>query len=480
MASVKALAAIALTLIVAVPIAAGYVFSLGDVEYDEWQSESSINLSQNILNYSTQFYGDYTGTTNNTILQSPYKMVYVNTGTNPTSYPAMTLDTHSISFTANVYVDLSSYDYWTVEVPTTLSASKTEGSWFTSGMIGSTWVISGNGGKLALSQSYTATLTSYDSDGTYANVSYGWKLPTTNSVFWENGQTNNATTFIIDLPDDSLVSLGSVHIENVGGVVSVWRTYGSMATPTEHVTLGTYRYLVLDYTRNTPQVSGISSWPVFGGAIERQNTTTITTPTTYAEDYTYLGMSVTNTDTIFRVDRASALSGTFPSTKNYTLDIGGLYPGKSYDLKLNSIGVYGDSINLGSQAFGVSMGRINVNGHLVPLKGAVIQSHLEDGVYVNTINNMQLADSSEPMQIYFGGEWSLTVTGDLMEKVHGTRTEWIPGQFAFDKQDMAAVGLMVAGACVVGLGFYGARSGIKIGVLLLICGGAALVYLTFI
>ena len=57
---------------------------------------------------------------------------------------------------------------------------------------------------------------------------------------------------------------------------------------------------------------------------------------------------------------------------------------------------------------------------------------------------------------------------------------WAPGEFAFDKQDFAACGLLVAGALLVGLGMYGARSGIKIGLLLLICGGGALLYLTMV
>ena len=58
--------------------------------------------------------------------------------------------------------------------------------------------------------------------------------------------------------------------------------------------------------------------------------------------------------------------------------------------------------------------------------------------------------------------------------------KWSPGEFAFDKRDFAAVGLLVAGACMVGLGMMGQRSGVKIGVLMLVCGGAALVYLTMI
>lgn len=186
------------------------------------------------------------------------------------------------------------------------------------------------------------------------------------------------------------------------------------------------------------------------------------------------------TDVAFRVNSANVLAGYFPSTKDFTLSMAELFPDKSYSLKLNSIGIYGDSINIGSTAYEVTDGRISVGGKLVPLKGAVIKSIDDGGVYKNTINGYELGDTSAPAAITFGGEWSLTVTGDTLKETHPTHMDWSPGEFAFDKRDFAAVGLLVAGACMVGLGMMGQRSGVKIGVLMLVCGGAALVYLTMI
>ena len=70
MASPKALAAIALTLIIAVPICLGYGLASENVPYTEWQNESSVSLSNSLLNHSTPIFMDYTDTGNNSMVIS--------------------------------------------------------------------------------------------------------------------------------------------------------------------------------------------------------------------------------------------------------------------------------------------------------------------------------------------------------------------------------------------------------------------------
>ena len=70
MASPKALAAIALTLIVAAPIILGYAMVADTEETTEWVTESTINSSDLLLNHQTPYTMDMTGAVNNsTILQ---------------------------------------------------------------------------------------------------------------------------------------------------------------------------------------------------------------------------------------------------------------------------------------------------------------------------------------------------------------------------------------------------------------------------
>lgn len=68
MASAKALAAIALTLIIAVPIGLGYGLASHDVPYTSWDTSDSINVSNSILNSSTPYFSEYADPANNSTL----------------------------------------------------------------------------------------------------------------------------------------------------------------------------------------------------------------------------------------------------------------------------------------------------------------------------------------------------------------------------------------------------------------------------
>lgn len=321
--------------------------------------------------------------------------------------------------------------------------------------------------------------------GQYADPSYGWVVPKPADVpvyqtWWINNFSNQSVTFLMKFSGDATIylyptndyggiSLASYKIASSGGQIYVNDTL-----------LGGYSSISMRIATDGTTVSGITAWPAMGVDPTPLNSINLAGTGSFFNKVNLNIPDEDRTDVAFRVNATNVLAGYFPSTKDFTLSMAELFPDKSYSLKLNSIGIYGDSINIGSTAYEVTDGRINVGGKLVPLKGAVIKSIDDGGVYKNTINGYELGDTSAPAAITFGGEWSLTVTGDTLKETHPTHMEWSPGEFAFDKRDFAAVGLLVAGACMVGLGMMGKRSGVKIGVLMLVCGGAALVYLTMI
>lgn len=321
--------------------------------------------------------------------------------------------------------------------------------------------------------------------GQYADPSYGWNVPKPADVpvyqtWWINNFSNQSVTFLMKFSGDATIylyptndyggiSLASYKIASSGGQIYVNDTL-----------LGGYSSISMRIATDGTTVSGITAWPAMGVDPTPLNSINLSGTGSFFNKVNLNIPDEDRTDVAFRVNATKVLAGYFPSTKDFTLSMAELFPDKSYSLKLNSIGIYGDSINIGSISYGVTDGRINVDGKLVPLKGALIKSIDEGGVYKNTINGYELGDTSAPAAITFGGEWSLTVTGDTLKETHPTHMEWSPGEFAFDKRDFAAVGLLVAGACMVGLGMMGKRSGVKIGVLMLVCGGAALVYLTMI
>jgi hypothetical protein len=68
----------------------------------------------------------------------------------------------------------------------------------------------------------------------------------------------------------------------------------------------------------------------------------------------------------------------------------------------------------------------------------------------------------------------------MLEEVTSTQLRWQPGEFGFDEVGFIVVGLIACLGAFVGLGMYGRRSGAKVGVLMLICGGAAMVLLMMV
>lgn len=321
--------------------------------------------------------------------------------------------------------------------------------------------------------------------GQYADPSYGWGVPQPADVpvyqtWWINNFSNQSVTFLMKFSGDAEFYLSPTN--NYGGLslVSYKITSSGGQIYVNDTLLGGYSNISMRIATDGTTVSGLSAWPAMSVNPTLLNSINLSGTGVYFNKVNLNIPDEDRTDVSFRVNAANVLAGYFPSTKDYTLSMAELFPDKSYSLKLNSIGIYGDSINIGSTAYGVTDGRISVGGKLVPLKGAVIRSINDGGVYKNTINGYELGDTSAPAAITFGGEWSLTITGDTLKETHPTHMEWSPGEFAFDKRDFAAVGLLVAGACMVGLGMTGQRSGVKIGVLMLVCGGAALVYLTMI
>lgn len=311
-------------------------------------------------------------------------------------------------------------------------------------------------------------------NGLFANASMGWKLPA-DLVRWYNNFENESVRLMLKLNAGDSFSI------YVPGTNAWWTIAKPLGTVTvEGNDLGAYTYVMVDVGMEKLTVSGISEWPAISvNPAIVLNTVTVNYAVPATAPFDYLQFDQEGTPDV-RVDKAAVAMGTFPSTKDYVLDVESLYPGKSFVLKFNSIGVYGDTLTYGNNLYVVENGKITVDGTSVSLRGATFTAHKENGEYALYINKTKTETLSVAPLLTFGGEWSLTVTATLQELKNEQRSEWAPGEFAFDREDFAACGILVAGACLVGLGMYGQRSGMKMGLLLLICGGAALAYLTFV
>lgn len=515
MASTKAIAAIALTLIIAVPIGLGYVLAFDEEETTNWETTEQYNVSDLLLNSSSPYYQVYTGPNNNMIRGGAG---YVSTGTTPSSLQITERTSHTISLTTSYQA---------------LSESTVFGFLPTYGMLQLT---SGNGEVVQYSETASSriyfekfssgaasvrvtdpsdnvTVHNYTNivkvevkttgsgawswsyyylapTGQYADPAAGWQILQGAPVDWSNGFYNDRITFMVDFKDygqpsaDVLFGLGGesyLYLKMTAGNVS----YGfasfdgdnELVLPTGSAltALGKYPTVRVVITEDSYIISGIAAWPSMGVAANVLNTVTV--PHDVNEDL--LHVEIFNTDglTTLRCDSADILAGSFPSTKDYTLDLVSLYPGSLMSLKLNSIGVYGDSLTVGGVELPVTDGKVHVDGKNVSLKGAVV-SFLpdEEGWLSCYINGRDLGMHFAALpSVTFGGEWSLTAIAFKVEQVAGTSVEWHAGDFGLDQGGIIAAGLLTCIGAFVFLGMYGKASGTKIGLLAVVCGGAAIV-----
>ena len=320
--------------------------------------------------------------------------------------------------------------------------------------------------------------------GTYANTGYGWTVPTTydggsvTSVAWMNGQFNETVRLMIDVEQGESTGIQAVSSD---GTYSQWISinHSSANVTVDGKKLGNYRYVCADIGKTSVKVWGLSSWPGMGTEPDKLNSVTVNYNTDL-DDVFQVGLSGNNSVN-YRVDYADIMAGTYPNTYNATLDLTQYYPDKSCAMSFTSIGVYGDSITFGGQTFAVNDGKILVNSKNVSLKDCVFTITYDPGTstWSNSINNFEISNGSAST-IAFNGIWSVTIAGYTVSQVTGSTLEWEVGGFGIDKSDFGLIGVIVCLGLFIALGLYGRRSENKMVWLILILGGAALIFFVII
>ena len=147
---------------------------------------------------------------------------------------------------------------------------------------------------------------------------------------------------------------------------------------------------------------------------------------------------------------------------------------------IDNIVRYGSSIDFGGINFPVSNGDIMLGTHRTALNGmtfSTIRNSL--GTYDNEINGAWVSTTAIPSTITFNGTWGFNVTTQTMQSSIVDVNEWQPGGFAWDGVgfDFYLVGLIAAIGAFIMLAMYGRKSGAKVGGLMIVCGGAAFMFL---
>lgn len=350
---------------------------------------------------------------------------------------------------------------------------------------------------LALSRANTSIDYTYQLDITsYANVAYGWTIPAGTGIYqteWMNGYANGYLRIMAEVgPGQDLY----IYAERPTGdtstpIARVMNTAGTMGaevavtmngeTSSMAATVGSYTYCMieLDGIEHTVTVTGlIDGWPAMGTVPVKFNSISGTSDILGTEaggTFTHIYLANIGTPVKLRVDAASIVGGYFPSTKDCSLDVFALYPGDDRQtVAVDSVGVFGDSLSIGGRAYTIDTGRLYYGDvDLGPLRTLVIDMTRNGGSYNITVGE-ESYEATTPA-IVFGGEWSLTLHRSVTVTEMATATSWVPGEFALDTDGFVLVMIMAAVGAFVALGMTGARSGAKVGLLALICGSAAAV-----
>ena len=146
--------------------------------------------------------------------------------------------------------------------------------------------------------------------------------------------------------------------------------------------------------------------------------------------------------------------------------------------KLLEINKYGSYLEYGGNTFQVTDGNITLGTHQISIRNAVFDSIPTAGGYINRINGITISTTANPSTITFGGIWSASVTTDSMESVSYTSTDWTPGQFGWDglDQNFLMVGLLTSVGAFIALGIYIRKTGRGLWPLLIVCGGAVMLF----
>ena len=151
---------------------------------------------------------------------------------------------------------------------------------------------------------------------------------------------------------------------------------------------------------------------------------------------------------------------------------------------ISDISRFGTSLTFGGNTYTVTGGNIMLGTHQVSVRGLTLDSvpNSSGTGYDNRINGTVISTTADPSQIVFNGQWSASVSTTAQAATTYTKTEWIAGSFAWDgmDQNFLMAGLITSLGVFIALGIYGRRSGARVLPLMLVCGGAALLFFIMI
>lgn len=184
-----------------------------------------------------------------------------------------------------------------------------------------------------------------------------------------------------------------------------------------------------------------------------------------------------------RFDYAASRQATIKVIEDNTYDPAKLMGAVNVKTTLTDVALPGISVSFGGETFTVSENKLIFHGVKIPLKGLKFESHVnESNTYDNLINGTLVSTTAEPSTITFNGRWGGNISSASLAQETGTEQKWIAGGWAWDGVGVSfgMVGLVACVGVFIALGMYGRRSGAKVGALMLVCAGGALIFLSLL
>lgn len=183
-----------------------------------------------------------------------------------------------------------------------------------------------------------------------------------------------------------------------------------------------------------------------------------------------------------RFDEAYVKTSPYPVMTDVDYDPTQLKPSNP-STKFDNILRVGDSITFGGYTYDMQDLNLHVGSRNIPLSKVTFRSIINSqGTYDNMINDNVVSTTAQPSHIVFNGLWRMDVISSEIRKDVSSENKFVPGAWAWKGLDVnfALVGLATCAAAFIGLGLYGKRSGAKVGTLMLVCAGGALVFMALL
>ena len=339
---------------------------------------------------------------------------------------------------------------------------------------------------------------------TYADLSKGYTMPEPSGApnnyiinWWVAPAPIRSAIFTIDMSDvtDGLTFRIKTESEYYASIVATVTKTTTLGVTTLELPDGTEMYYDDSAPSNTYQViiskTGME-WRYVGGwpsTIGNAN---------YYTSYTYEWPAPVDYDDFIVAVQIEKLAGQNPTMRVESSSARGMITPVVADKEYNPASFFtdnsittinvrslGSSITFGGNTYNVgSDGNITLGTHKVSAYKLTFETSQNlDGTYSNKINGNTVSTTAAPSKITFNGQWgmisieSAAMTGETFNDL-----VWVAGSFAWDGMDdnFLLVGLITSLGVFIALGIYGRRSGAKVLPLMIVCGGAALLFFIMI